>query len=220
MGTSKQRTEIVFAQPEDLDLLYTAFGTVQYQIHKRLPFAQASEDSSTRSIIHEATMGLTGFPRSKKELADRINDNIFLLAKRDDEIIGFLEARFGGFSNISELIGGEAFDWQSCEEYRYFNNPKSLSHIAYMDRIAIAKKYRREGVATALENRLKTRLQSNGVKIILTDILIKPSLNLTSLQFHTQHMSWNRNPLAYVQKTYEIEGIHQTFEFIILAWNL
>ena len=125
--------------------------------------------------LNQANTPEVGSLESKKHLSKLIELSTYnLLVLKGDEVIGFIICMREG-----SVYGSE--------NYKFFS--KKLKKFLYVDRVAIDKKYRREGLGKAIYDDIFVQAKKENLPIAL-EVNTQP-INQPSLDFH-QKMGFNR----------------------------
>jgi predicted GNAT superfamily acetyltransferase len=128
------------------------------------------DDAQAQKIydLNQANTPEVGSLESKKHLNKLIDLSSYnLLVLRGDKVIGFIIC----------MREGSAY---GSENYKFFS--KKLKKFLYVDRVAIDKKYRREGLGKAIYDDIFIQAKKENLPIAL-EVNTQP-INQPSLNFH------------------------------------
>ena len=131
---------------------------------------ESANDDQLQKIydLNQANTPEVGSLESKKHLTKLIELSTYnLLVLKGDEVIGFIICMREG-----SVYGSE--------NYKFFS--KKLKKFLYVDRVAIDKKYRREGLGKAIYDDIFAQAKKENLPIAL-EVNTQP-INQPSLDFH------------------------------------
>ena len=131
---------------------------------------ESANDDQLQKIydLNQANTPEVGSLESRMHLTKLIELSAYnLLVLNDDEVIGFIIC----------MREGSAY---GSENYKFFS--KKLKKFLYVDRVAIEKKYRREGLGKAIYDNIFIQAKKEGLPIAL-EVNTQP-INQPSLNFH------------------------------------